>query len=772
MPQPTTLDALIRLVEANEMPQEAKQVRMIYLLSQQKAVVTVPFLYWGGSQSWLVTRDTEVKWGSAPIQMVSTASKEDTLSLRGQCILMCPQGNEARVVEALAGAAPEGPDRRLDRFFEQALREKKESLERESRDPVQNVLDQRAAWEQHLASRLQQLTGLQTTVSLELDDERTQQLELKEDYFAVYVQDYEDDLFLAFRLILTPKKERGDNVPLLAGKLDQFRKEVKRVLTECVNRHKLQQFCLEFDNSVRKDVDQEVKQLADRYHRDVLNLKLERKFHFEIPTLDAVRHEHSCTIRGCQRPIVIKHDALLQLTDLARFLRSGVKDVVAWLKGKVEDETQLALFNLDYQKVVMTFDHEIRAQIREKIETAASQIGFHVAHYGSISNLPHLDFIRDGFRKEFEEDFPTRDWNAPVRLNLVCSGKAEMDQLPLLEKFLDPNVSDLFETVIRPVIKEAAAGVLIETRIETFYQRFEGNLTVSTEESVEHRIRQAVQEQLRERLGIDGNATVRQTNTGLNERYLGLMSQKEELRKLRHLEFQIQPRGGFPLFFTLHYEIKGIAEKHWSVFQRNDYGGSVAKELQELSELIQSRIEEMMSDKIPREALDSRDPLQHERLKQTVLKGLEHFRGIEDHVRELRGLVIEVTHFDYQDPRQREAIAKISDQDRRSRDYQLENVQILRSRVLELKRSGEAADSPDLIDAERQLKSAEAALAELHGAARGPVEDPFQIPKSLPEQNPFVAIRLETARPRALEMRPSEPPAPPDSSSNDLSPKP
>ncbi|GAA6169640.1 hypothetical protein [Sessilibacter corallicola] len=335
----------------------------------------------------------------------------------------------------------------------------------------------------------------------------------------------------------------------------------------------------------------------------------------------------------------INTSALFVLENYQKYKASGLKDVKSiqqYMKGALEEATQLYLFGNPYYEVVRNFADTISGDIEGHLEKVAHRIGYQVKMFQSLTDIESMELL-DGMRVDVsadETEFRTRQSTGHVKVGL--SAEMRVSDFDLLKRLIKPGQNGVKSILKKEVIK-------ICRDVITGIERKAFNL--SFDDKVVPQIENALTEKLGKRYGLDVNVIkVEQEPTEDALRFFALMGNTQ------YFELEVNPiaDGGEGDIIKIEsaFEIIGMSENGWENFENKDYGYRINSEIwtpskrAELVSAVNKRIDSPKPEEIEHERRDIaiRDELADIalRIKQVVEARLDKVPKLAVAIREVK----------------------------------------------------------------------------------------------------------------------------------------
>jgi len=692
-----------------------------------------PLLTWPRQvRTYRVTAD---QWVEFPQRAVNISGGDSLRSLEVDLRyrLACPKDNEQTVITLLA--RDNDPAATLDSVVNAAVVGSDKRFISAGRDLLIEFFDLKEAWEGEIKRRIQAETGLAAEVTLYVGESSLEGIRFHSEPSPVAVTDYRREE-LSFSASMRLEVDDRALAMSRIREREKMEREILEQLRQTINENcTIRQFCFA-DAEFEGLLERKAESVARDYGRQVAQFKWKPRTPWRLPKLkDAITHQHSCRIKGCPDDIEVKHDVLMQLQDIPKYLRLEQDNIDTWTKETLERITQAELFNREFVDVAINFKPTIEELIRKQMESEAEQFGLVIKHISSLPNIEPLK-LREGFQFHVDGEFSTRNTRVKVKLNVVGNGR--VSDLEKIKQYLRPG-KDLVHNYIEPAVVQVTQDILHGMTPHRFYLHFQhasSSYPLATagedaeglsdrakpaeEKSVEHELTQQIRQTLEERFAVeDCHIVVKQVDTELTERLRHL------LNATPHLSFNVKPRGGAEMTLHAAYRILGVVPDCWDVFQEGIR--SPAEEIQAISELVIDRATQIMAHNIPIELLRYDSNEGRNRLERAVFGGYQSAGGVSTEgvnavVERTHGLFIDVTAF-RRDTTDQELL-RVERTDLQLRDrLDLERGEIdqlkavlarLHERELRLIESSDP-DDPDLAAVREEMESVKVKIDELSG---------------------------------------------------------
>ncbi len=594
MSQPRPLDVVIRRIEKG-MKNEPGAAKIVIIDCRKKKAVPRPPLF-GQVKYYLVSNTDDARHvaeGRGPICPIADFDTGREISVCVNYQVRVKPGNEERVAEVLSGESH--PGIALDGLLRKWVAA---FTDKDSSAFINNYYQARQELQKYIMREAESEAGLTLKVSLSLDGEEALALANigpTRTMVRLADSDQEQELKLVAELMV----DEMDKVNAVLSMHAEDRLEarvvgaVRAYLVEHVSLH---QFCTELNSDdFRAALKQHLNERLRGSGRRVGHLSLaspateivpdDKKF-FEL------NHEVEYEIQEFPKPIKIKNTLQMKLTNVARYQAISPTDPAKWIMKSLERVIREELFGKKYINLLLNFrepeadpdnargnggnpassnglggERKIASNIKAKMRDEAAAIGYRLEQLISQPDLAPYKLL-DNFTIEPERTFATRVSDVHVKLRIVITAK--INDLTDVEEYL--NRQEDVQKAMSEVALTEANQYLHEIDPSDFYMNFSfsKNIGVPTiEECLSERIRTKLKEQFNARVM---SVVPKPLDDKLIERLKALQ------KALCAFTAEVNPlRSGEKFVFEGDFQIVGVHEHGWYIFQSRDAGLSEVK---------------------------------------------------------------------------------------------------------------------------------------------------------------------------------------------------
>lgn len=520
---------------------------------------------------WLVRAEQDGE-GALPAMDVKDFAQDNSLRLTVNYRGRCPEGNEAKVAQSLGkGEDPTAAlHLRLEAWTHSTMRE----LQSEGRDPVADFFAVRSRWQEKIAVRAEQETGLHLVVRLEIEGEKhLGTLKLDSQSVPVRVNDYAESLALLYSADL--EVENQSVAVLSLGRrrqLDQaIADEIRQVALKC----SLHELCFGLDRpakgltagTIRDEIKARVAKRVADFGRRLSFLSLQHSQMNWLPQQTyEIRHEVSCEIDKYPQPVTVKHTLVLTLQDVGRFMTHRVGDVKDYFQKQLGEITRKELLKVTYVDLLLKFP-TYAAKIEKKVSDVAADVGLGVDQLISIPNLREIEWRDKGFEINVSQSFDTKVTAVKVEVTVVGSARLSNLEAEKVKPRIDRSVDIPAE--VHEVVAAATAAVLHSTEPERYYLEFTASKEGEYEKGVEFEIRSAIKKELKPFELEDLHLAIKQSEDNLKRRYDELVT-GTHVFTVETLSYR-ESAAPEKVTCEIEFQIRGVDGQNWPVFIGNKY---------------------------------------------------------------------------------------------------------------------------------------------------------------------------------------------------------
>lgn len=267
--------------------------------------------------------------------------------------------------------------------------------------------------------------------------------------------------------------------------------------------------------------------------------------------------------------VEIENYLALTKNDPIRFSLSGIGDLRAWLKDRLEEYTKNAVIEITYADVLVNTES---LDIKMHLGKACDQIGYGLKQLITTPGLENEKFYFETAENNNDNSaiFSTRDPKLQISLNIVVRGRLDLHSSKNME-FIKPNYN-IIAGIKRNVIETARNYINTKTPEDCFIQilEFEQSLTA------------AIATGLRENYAFK--------EIGIVVKFLeNDLSKRISLLQERPYKIDISA-DWTERTFHLWFQVRNVAEQGWYRFRANNYA-STEDELKEIGRLVKNGME-------------------------------------------------------------------------------------------------------------------------------------------------------------------------------------
>jgi hypothetical protein len=647
MAQTYPLDKVIRLVDANTHGHGSAEVVVVIDTKARAVLPKRPFITAFRSLRYYLVGTTNDPRNSPQGEIAGYVlqSLEHSVPVTMTYVARCPPGNEGRVALALFDdndAPGEILERKLTRWLTEIGQPDIPAF-------VRDYIDDRATLEAKITAKALAETGLDLSLRLFLDAERSlNPLVVTKEHLRAIASDYHDEeQDLGFRITIDVSEVHKLNAMLYYRRNPQLQELVPREVLRFVRQSvTMQIYCTELNSAaVRGALTAHLDTFLASYGRKVGTVRLDARpcgleFFFQYA------HDVTCELYEYPKPVVIQNKVQMILRDVGLYKSMRSPDLKQWLDQRLDRFIRQLLFNAKYIDVLIRF-HLFEAEIKRALDAEAKAIGYQIEQ---IITTPDLEPIRwkDPFSLEVSGTFETQASRFYVNVQFVVT--ARISRLETVEQYLnrEQNVPKLMEEAILA----AARQTLHSVNPERFYMRF-GATDIENERPVKEVLQAAIDEKLRVTFGADViEVVIKVVETELIARLNKLME------TICPFVVEIRLDHEEPLIFHGNYQTQGVDPDGWHRFQLLTIG------VEEIRRLLQEHLFSRLHAATPSE-LQYRSP-EHRKFLEDVLS-----KYATDYVRQEFGLVVRITNV-YREATPGELLASRSLVAHRDKNFEIE----------------------------------------------------------------------------------------------------
>lgn len=412
MTRVTALDSIVRLLADNEDPHQLRPNETLVNFDSvnRRVVAKRTFAFFRtGLRSYLVTSGKPVKY-SAPSLRLQSARGDNTLEVQVECRFECPPGQESRVVSGLADGA--NPESVIEKMISDAVQSfQTDFVEAKGLDPVLNFLGVQEEWESFVESHIESRTGLMVEIQFMIGEDWQDTITI-EDLVNVYVDDFDEELEITFKVVL--EIVDGSQPSIILGTPDSMRKGIQKSIRDHVQEnysiHQLVMSDTELKRELRDLIDRQVRSFGRR----VVVFKLSVPRIGALPSLDPLSHQCFVNVKGRSQEACINYEVVLQLNNVGTYWEAEITDLGDWLRSCLDFVTRTKLVDCDVVMLTSQFDSQVRTPILEALATNVESIGCSVATFAASSDIdltvippPVFDEVLDVSLNDYDQKLKT-----------------------------------------------------------------------------------------------------------------------------------------------------------------------------------------------------------------------------------------------------------------------------------------------------------------------------------------------------------------------------
>jgi hypothetical protein len=468
----TNLDPIIRKVDSYVTALSGEESLITIDSTSGTAIEKNFFVRLGGNyQDYLVAnnKNPSRKAGGKSSYYVRDAQTERTLAIDIAFDASCPEGQEARVAEALHGTQTPGNvlASLLQRWVHEFIPSGDEGKFIDSYDAVKDQL------KSHIAARAQAQTGLELKPVVSLTRHSSVAREI-----------VVGPIEIGIRLHLYPKEQKmtveagleldTDNyVKAFVFREGQesaeelFKRRLKEYFFQSVT---LDQFTRDlqypsFTQPILASLSTTLKQVGRRVR--FINMSTTVGDNDPPPPeLVRVTYNYQHFIHGRTQAVVVQNTVQLYSEDSVTFRASNVANLETWVKDNLDVVLRRNLIGKTYVDLLLRFAPVVQ-EIKREMSVRAASIGYRLDHLLSIPSLTEID-LKKPFIIEAEDTFETKLDGFEVQLKFTI--KLRIPKLESVEKYINPG-TDVKEAIKEMVLSEARQ-CLRDVHPERFYLYF------------------------------------------------------------------------------------------------------------------------------------------------------------------------------------------------------------------------------------------------------------------------------------------------------------
>ncbi len=261
--------------------------------------------------------------------------------------------------------------------------------------------------------------------------------------------------------------------------------------------------------------------------------------------------------------VEIKHDLALTLVDSVKYSISGIEDLKAWAKLKLEQFTNNALIEMSYAEVLVGMEDSI---IKRAMEAVCSSIGFQLKQ---LITVPGVDIEKFYFETSEGEagntEYGTKDPRFKIAIKVIINGKLNLNSAKTKEH-IKPSLD---------IIAKMKANVIEFSRIY-FNDKTPEDCFLKMYELEDLFIKYIRNELNKEYAFKDLTIKVQFLETNLSKRFSLLQERPYEIKITGDWKERV---------FSFKFRIQNVAEEGWYRFRANNYL-STEEELKDIGAMV------------------------------------------------------------------------------------------------------------------------------------------------------------------------------------------
>lgn len=546
--------------------------KLVILDKKGSALSAKPMVTMGRELKYWLVRTEQDGEGALPAMDVHDFANDNSLRLTVNYRGPCPEGNEAKVAQSLGkGEDPTAAlHQRLEAWTQATMRE----LQSEGRNPVADFFAVRSHWQEKIAVRAEQETGLHLTVRLEIEGEKhLGTLRLNNQAVQVRVQDYAESLGLVYSADL--EVENQSAAVLSLGRRRQLEQAIADEIRLVALKYSLHQFCFGLDQpipelsagTIREEIKAEVAKRVAEFGRRLSFFALQHSQMNWLPQQTyEIRHEVSCEIDKYPQPVTVKHTLVLTLQNVGRFMARRLGDVKDYFQKQLGEITRKRLLKVSYVDLLLKFP-DYSAEIEQTVRSVAAEVGLDVEQLISIPNLREIEWRDKGFEINVSRSFDTKVTAVKVEVTVVGSARLRNLEAEKVKPRIDRSVDIPAE--VHEVVAAATSAVLHRTEPERYYLEFTASKEGEHKKGVEFEIRSAITKNLKPFDLEDLHLAIKQSDDNLKRRYDELVTGTHSFT-VEALSYR-ESAAPEKVTYVIEFKIRAVDADKWPVFIGNKY---------------------------------------------------------------------------------------------------------------------------------------------------------------------------------------------------------
>lgn len=291
-------------------------------------------------------------------------------------------------------------------------------------------------------------------------------------------------------------------------------------------------------------------------------------------TTTIINHDTELSLKSIGKKIIIGNELLLTLEDTERFIsqKEKIGNFENWIKENLDEVIKINLFGKTIKELALPSQFEdARNNISIQITDRIRKVGYDLKYIISEPNLSIKRSLTEGVRIETTKKFETIAAKAFANFEIILEGK--VDSLEDISEYLYLEYDDFKKKIHKTTIEEFKS-IIHKTHPESIFSIDTDSLGI---EDVKDQLTLHVGTMLKERYGLkELDITIKFLDTELSDRFKKFANKSPRI----NLKLLI---NNIEIPFKIRYEIIGINNSGWSIFQRRSTEFSVDKEIEELN---------------------------------------------------------------------------------------------------------------------------------------------------------------------------------------------
>lgn len=287
-------------------------------------------------------------------------------------------------------------------------------------------------------------------------------------------------------------------------------------------------------------------------------------------TVPFIRCDHKVITKTKDAQVVeIQHDLALTLKDHMKFKLSGIADIKAWARNRLEQFTNNAVIEMRYAEVLVDMQESV---IRQPMQQACLQIGYELKQLITVPGLEIEKFYFETIDENTTSltEYITKDPRLKISINITVEGRMDLHDNNT-KKYIKPGI-DIIAGMKKNVVEFARGYINTITPDECFTQQFsfEDNLLI------------LLRKKLNQTYGFKELSVVIKFLENNLSRRLSLLQEKP---KQVELSAEWEERK-----YIFWFRVQGVATNGWYRFRANNYK-TTTEELDEIARMVKNGLE-------------------------------------------------------------------------------------------------------------------------------------------------------------------------------------